>query len=112
MTAFLRPSPLVEEGCSTVYFNLPKTVWDSVCLPQVVFGDGKNPFEVLLVRARAGYDVRPRQQSSHCGWSVFCMATKRSSLHKPVRVLLSVVTHVMTRLSPPAGPLSWLGVRA
>ena len=49
-------SPLFEEDCSTVYFNLPKTVWDSVCLPQVVFGDGKNPFEVLLVRARAGYD--------------------------------------------------------
>ena len=56
-TAFLPPPPLVEEGCSTVYFNLPKTVWDSVRVPQVVFGDGKSPFEVLLVRARAGYDV-------------------------------------------------------
>ena len=31
---------------------------------------------------------------------MFCRATKRSSLHKPVRVLLSVVTHVLTRLEP------------
>ena len=46
-------SPLFEEDCSTVYFNLPKTVWDSVRAPQAVFGDGKSPFEVLLVRARA-----------------------------------------------------------
>ena len=38
---------------ATLYFNLPGTVWDSVRVPQVVFGDGKNPFEVLLVRARA-----------------------------------------------------------
>ena len=29
MTAFLPPSPLVEKGCSTVYFNLPGTVWVS-----------------------------------------------------------------------------------
>ena len=54
-TAFLSPPPLVEEGCSTVYFNLPGTVRDSVRVPQVVFGDGKNPFEVLIVRVRAGY---------------------------------------------------------
>ena len=90
-------SPLFEEGCSTVYFNLPGTVWVSVRVLQVVFGDGRSPFEVLLVRARAGYAVR-RQQSSHCGRSVFFMATKRSSLHKPVRVLLSEVTHALTRL--------------
>ena len=98
-TAFLPPPPLVEEGCSTAYFNLPGTVWDSVRVPQVVFGDGRSPFKVLLVRARAGYAVR-RQQSSHCGRSVFFMATKRSSLHKPVRVLLSVVSHALTRLEP------------
>ena len=83
-TAFLPPPPLVEEGCGTVYFNLPGTVWDSVRVPQVVFGDGRSPFKVLMVRARAGYAVR-RQQSSHCGRSVFFMATKRSSLHKLVR---------------------------
>ena len=38
---------------ATLYFNLPGTVWDGVRAPQAVFGDGKSPFEVLLVRARA-----------------------------------------------------------
>ena len=51
MKSFFGGSTCIHE--CILYFNLPGTVWDSVRAPQAVFGDGKSPFEVLLVRARA-----------------------------------------------------------